>query len=84
MAKTFAPFGDARQKIEGKAVKSRQLYFSTYQAIAKDERRPGLYREYAPISLISSLLTSAIEAALKTSRTGETLSNTSNPHISLA
>lgn len=22
--------------------------FATYQAIAKDERRPGLYREYAP------------------------------------
>lgn len=47
MAKTFAPFGDARHKIEGEAVKSRQMYFSTYQAIAKDERRPGLYREYA-------------------------------------
>ena len=48
MAKTFAPFGDARHKIEGQAVKSRQMYFSTYQAIAKDERRPGLYKEYAP------------------------------------
>ncbi len=47
MAKTFAPFGDARHKIEGEAVKSRQMYFSTYQAIAKDERRPGLYREYS-------------------------------------
>jgi type I restriction enzyme R subunit len=23
------------------------MYFATYQAIAKDERRPGLYREYA-------------------------------------
>ncbi|MGD0499072.1 MAG: DEAD/DEAH box helicase family protein [Bryobacteraceae bacterium] len=45
--KTFVPFGDARHKIEGEAVKSRQMYFSTYQAIAKDERRPGLYREYA-------------------------------------
>jgi type I restriction enzyme R subunit len=45
--KTFAPFGDARHKIEGEAIKSRQMYFSTYQAIAKDERRPGLYREYA-------------------------------------
>ena len=47
MAKTFAPFADARHKIEGDAVKSRQMYFATYQAIAKDERRPGLYREYA-------------------------------------
>jgi type I restriction enzyme R subunit len=44
--KTFAPFGDARHKIEGEAVKSREMYFAIYQAIAKDERRPGLYREY--------------------------------------
>jgi type I restriction enzyme R subunit len=44
--KIFAPFGDARHKIEGEAVKSREMYFSTYQAIAKDSRRPGLYREY--------------------------------------
>jgi len=47
--KTFAPFGEARHKIEnGAAVKSREMYFAIYQAIAKDERRPGLYREYAP------------------------------------
>lgn len=47
--KDFAPFGDARWKIEnGVANKSREIYFSTYQAIAKDERRPGLYKEYAP------------------------------------
>ena len=47
--KTFAPFGDARWKIEnGVANKSREMYFAIYQAIAKDERRPGLYREYAP------------------------------------
>ena len=44
--KTFAPFGDARHKIEGEAVKSREMYFAIYQAVAKDERRPGLYREY--------------------------------------
>ena len=43
---TFSPFGDARHKIEGEAVKSREMYFAIYQAIAKDERRPGLYREY--------------------------------------
>ncbi len=48
MAKDFAPFGDARWKIEGEAIKSREMYFAIYQAIAKDERRPGLYREYAP------------------------------------
>jgi type I restriction enzyme R subunit len=47
--KDFAPFGDARWKIEnGQANKSREIYFSTYQAIAKDERRPGLFKEYAP------------------------------------
>ncbi len=47
--KTFAPFGDARHKIEdGEAVKSREMYFAIYQALARDERRPGLYREYAP------------------------------------
>src|SRR2546425_11109686 len=44
--KIFAPFGDARHKIEGEAIKSREMYFATYQAIARDERRPGLYREY--------------------------------------
>jgi len=46
--KIYAPFGDARWKIEGEANKGREMYFATYQAIAKDERRPGLYREYGP------------------------------------
>jgi len=46
--KDFAPFADARWKIEGEAIKSREMYFAIYQAIAKDERRPGLYREYTP------------------------------------
>jgi type I restriction enzyme R subunit len=47
--KDFAPFGDARWKIENGIInKGREIYFSTYQAIAKDERRPGLYREYSP------------------------------------
>ncbi len=47
--KMFAPFGDARHKIEGGIVtKSREMYFAIYQAIARDERRPGLYRAYAP------------------------------------
>jgi type I restriction enzyme R subunit len=43
----FAPFGDARHRIQGEASMSREMYFSTYQSIASDERRPGLYREYA-------------------------------------
>ncbi|WP_273207004.1 EcoAI/FtnUII family type I restriction enzme subunit R [Marinobacter subterrani] len=44
--KTFAPFGEARHKIEGEAIKSREMYFAIYQAIANDSRRPGLFREY--------------------------------------
>lgn len=47
--KTFAPFGDARFKIEGGNIsKSREMYFAIYQAIAKDERRPGLYKSFPP------------------------------------
>ena len=46
--KTFAPFGDARFKIEGgKISKSREMYFAIYQALAKDENRPGLYKSFA-------------------------------------
>lgn len=49
LAKTFTPFGDARWKIEnGRAIKSREMYFAIYQAIAHDKNRPGLYREYDP------------------------------------
>jgi len=47
--KTFAAFGDARFKIEkGQVSKGREIYFAIYQAIAKDERRPGLYKEFSP------------------------------------
>jgi type I restriction enzyme R subunit len=47
--KEFAPFGEARHKIaNGEAIKSREVYFATYQALAHDDYRPGLYREYAP------------------------------------
>jgi type I restriction enzyme R subunit len=46
--KIFTPFEDARWKIQGEAIKSREMYFSTYQAIARDKHRPGLYREYHP------------------------------------
>jgi type I restriction enzyme, R subunit len=47
--KTFAPFGDARFKIEGgKISKSREMYFAIYQAIAQDENRPGLYKSFTP------------------------------------
>lgn len=47
--KTFAPFGDARHKIEsGEIVYSREMYFAIYQALAGDERREGLFRNYPP------------------------------------
>lgn len=47
--KTFSPFGDARLKIEsGEIVKSREMYFAIYQALAEDERRAGLFRDYPP------------------------------------
>lgn len=47
--KTFTPFGDARYKIEnGTISKGREMYFAIYQAISKDARRPGLYKEFAP------------------------------------
>ena len=46
--KIFTPFGDARWKIEnGEVNKGREMYFAIYQALAKDEHRPGLYKEYA-------------------------------------
>ena len=45
--KDFLPFGDARMKIEGGvANKSRQIYFALYQSLAKDENRPGLYKDF--------------------------------------
>jgi type I restriction enzyme, R subunit len=45
----FAAFGDARYKIEGgEVVKSREMYFAIYQALAKDERRFGLFKSFAP------------------------------------
>jgi len=44
----FAAFGDARYKIEsGEVIHSREIYFALYQALAEDERRNGLFREYA-------------------------------------
>lgn len=45
---TFIPFGDATHKIQRQPVKSRQIYFALYQAIAGREGRPGLYRRYPP------------------------------------
>lgn len=48
MLKDFSGFNeDIIHKIQGEAVKSREIYFAIYQAIAKDKNRPGLYREYS-------------------------------------
>lgn len=45
----FAPFDHARKKIEsGEAVKSREMYFAIYQALAEDERRVGLFKSFPP------------------------------------
>jgi type I restriction enzyme R subunit len=46
MDNEFAPFGDARDRIQGAARTSRDILFATYQAIAADERRAGLYHDY--------------------------------------
>jgi type I restriction enzyme, R subunit len=45
----FSAFGDARCKIEsGQVVKSREMYFAIYQALAEDERRIGLFKSFPP------------------------------------
>jgi len=45
--KMFAPFGDARHKIEsGEIVMGREIYFAIYQGLAGDVTRPGLYRKF--------------------------------------
>ena len=46
MDNEFAPFGDARHRIGGAANTSRDILFATYQAIAGDEQRRGLYQDY--------------------------------------
>ncbi|MEO0563769.1 MAG: DEAD/DEAH box helicase family protein, partial [Chloroflexota bacterium] len=47
--KTFTPFKDARMKIEGdEIVKSREIYFATYQSLADRDGIPGRYRQYRP------------------------------------
>jgi type I restriction enzyme R subunit len=46
--RTFTPFGEAVHKIQRRVVKSREVYFAIYQAIADREGIPGLYRRYPP------------------------------------
>lgn len=47
--KAFAPFRDARHKVgddPNEPNLSREMYFATYQVIAEDERRIGLFRQF--------------------------------------
>ena len=46
LIREFSIFGDAVWKIQGEAKKGREIYFALYQALAEDETRPGLYKEY--------------------------------------
>lgn len=46
-SKDFAVFGDARSLIsENGATTSREIYFSTYQSLAEDSNRKGLFRQF--------------------------------------
>src|SRR5947209_4122241 len=46
MDNDFAPFSDARQRILGEAKTSRDIIFATYQVMADNEMRAGLYRDF--------------------------------------
>ncbi|MEL7006258.1 MAG: DEAD/DEAH box helicase family protein, partial [Bacteroidota bacterium] len=46
MTKEFSAFGQALYQIQGEISLGREVYFATYQSIAEDERRPGLFREF--------------------------------------
>ena len=46
--KDFSVFGDARYKISGGEIsRGRDIYFAIYQAIAGNEARDGIYKDYA-------------------------------------
>jgi type I restriction enzyme R subunit len=48
MERQFAPFGEARQRIANQTANTaRDIYFSTYQSLAEDESREGLFRQFA-------------------------------------
>lgn len=44
--RTFSPMGQALHKIQGKAVKSREIYFALYQALANPITGENLYEQY--------------------------------------
>ena len=44
--RTFSPLGEALHKIQGDAVKSREVYFALYQALTGTGEGPPLYEQY--------------------------------------
>ena len=44
--RTFSPMGQALHKIQGKATKSREVYFALYQALANPITGDNLYEKY--------------------------------------
>jgi type I restriction enzyme R subunit len=47
--KDFAAFDEnIVHKIQGEVIKSREIYFALYQALAGDKTRPGIYQNYSP------------------------------------
>jgi len=44
--RTFSPLGEALHKIQGDAVKSREVYFALYQALTGVGDGPALYEQY--------------------------------------
>jgi len=44
--RTFSPMGQALHKIQSKAVKSREIYFALYQALANPMTGENLYEKY--------------------------------------
>ena len=81
----FAPFGDARYKIEGgEVVKSREMYFAIYQALAEDERASGsLPRVRARLLRPRHRGRVPSRQRPRRSRTGGRSSNTSSPPYQL-
>ena len=47
-ARPSPPSATRATRSRAEVVKSREMYFAIYQAIAHDEHRPGLYKEYPP------------------------------------
>lgn len=46
--RTFSPMGQAVTKIQGQVVKSREMYFALYQALAGTGGGTNLYEQYPP------------------------------------